>query len=165
MYPVGITEVEYVAQDADGNQSSCTSNIVVTDSAAPSVQVARTVEIWPPDHSMRVIDIPAECGVAVTDVCSGGPDEHVSVAITCVTSDEPESGGGPAGADIEWLDDTHVRVRAERSGKSDGRVYRVHFEATDAAGNQTPSVCEIHVPHDKSGSVAVDSGPAYEVCR
>src|SRR5690606_7969614 len=90
--------------------------------------------LWPPNHAMREIDL-AECGVVVSDGCSGGAGEATSLAITCVSSDEPAAGGGPPGADIEWIDDTRVRVRAERSGRGDGRVYRIHFVARDGAGN------------------------------
>jgi hypothetical protein len=168
-YPVGVTTVEYVAEDEHGNQSSCTASIIVTDNAAPVVQVPVTAVLWPPSHDMREVSL-ADCGVAVADVCSGGPAEAVNLAITCVSADEPVStpgSGSPSGADIEWVDDTRVRLRAEREGRGDGRVYRIHFEARDGAGNVTPAVCEVHVPHDQSeaSAPAVDSGAAYQVCR
>lgn len=93
------------------------------------------------------------------------------LAITCVSSDEPADGGGPVGANVEWIDDTRMRLRAERLGRGDGRVYRIHFVARDAAGNTTLAVCEVTVPHDQSGkswqsgAAAIDSGEPYNTCR
>lgn len=141
-YPVGEHALTYVAVDQAGNQASCASHVIVTDRAAPDVQVTRSVTLWPPDHAMHEVSL-ADCGVIVSDGCSGGP----------------------AGADIEWIDATRVRLRAERAGRGDGRVYRIHFEARDAAGNATPAVCEVAVPHDQSGTAATDSGAAYSACR
>jgi hypothetical protein len=165
-YPVGVHTIEYVAEDEQGNRSSCTSSIIVTDNAAPVVQVPVTPTLWSPSHDMREVSL-TDCGVMVSDVCSGGPDQATNLAITCVSADEPAAGSGPGGADIEFVDDTRVRLRAERDGRGDGRVYRIHFDARDGAGNVTPAVCEVHVPHDRSeaSAAAVDSGAAYQVCR
>lgn len=163
-YPVGVHELEYLAVDEAGNQASCTSRVIVTDQAVPDVQVTQSVTMWPPNHAMHEVSL-SDCGVIVSDQCSGGPADLTSLAITCVTSDEPANGEGPPGADIEWIDDTRVRLRAEREGCGDGRVYQIHFVARDAAGNATPALCEVTVPHDQSGSPAADSGTVYSVCR
>lgn len=166
-YPVGVHELAYLAVDEAGNEASCTSRVIVTDEAVPDVQVTQSVTMWPPNHDLHEVSL-SDCGVIVSDQCSGGPADLTSLAITCVTSDEPADGEGPPGADIEWIDDTRVRLRAEREGCGDGRVYHIHFEARDAAGNATPAVCDVTVPHDQSGQsgpAAIDSGAAYSVCR
>jgi hypothetical protein len=46
-----------------------------------------------------------------------------------------------------------------------GQADLVHGVARDAAGNATPALCEVTVPHDQSGSPAADSGTVYSVCR
>jgi hypothetical protein len=63
----------------------------------------------------------------------------------------PDAQIGAAGA---------FRVRAERSGQGDGRVYRIAFTATDAEGGECSGVLRVGVPHDQgNGSTPVDSAP------
>ena len=53
-------------------------------------------------------------------------------------------------------------MRAERSGKGDGRVYLVNFVASDGMAESEGSVVVI-VPHDKSSQCeAGDSGQDYD---
>jgi hypothetical protein len=52
-------------------------------------------------------------------------------------------------------------LRAERDGRSDGRVYTLDVAVRDAAGNEATSRCTVAVPHDQSGREAVDSGPRF----
>ena len=44
-----------------------------------------------------------------------------------------------------------------------GRVYRIKFKVTDAAGNVTTATAKVTVPKSQGGSPAVDDGPAYTV--
>jgi hypothetical protein len=41
-----------------------------------------------------------------------------------------------------------VQLRAERSGRGDGRVYRLAFTATDDHGAQCTGTALVGVPHD-----------------
>jgi len=59
-------------------------------------------------------------------------------------------------------DATHVKLRAERKGNGDGRVYTINFETFDSAGNPTAGTCSVDVM--KGNHVAIDSGPAQTVC-
>jgi hypothetical protein len=43
-----------------------------------------------------------------------------------------------------------VYLRRERLGAGDGRVYVVHCEARDEAGNASPVDVVVRVPHDLS---------------
>ena len=56
-----------------------------------------------------------------------------------------------------------VHLRAERMGISNGRVYTITFEATDASGNGSTATAQVTVPHSHNGSPALDDGPAYTV--
>ena len=56
-----------------------------------------------------------------------------------------------------------VLLRAERDGSGDGRVYRIHFTASDLEGSSA-GVVTVTVPHSKR-SIAVDSGMAYDSTR
>ena len=39
--------------------------------------------------------------------------------------------------------------RAERSGKGDGRVYVITFEASDSSGNITETSTSVTIPHSQ----------------
>jgi cysteine-rich repeat protein len=166
-FPVGTSVVTYTATDLSGNQSSCQSTIEVRDTTPPVVSVTAPDPMWPPNHKYRNFDL-ADCGIVVEDECGGVLPPSVSApTITCVTSDEPENtrGDGNTADDIRIIDGDTVALRAERDGRSDGRVYHIHFQVVDAAGNMATGVCPIGVPHDQRGTSAVDSGAAYSVCR
>jgi len=70
---------------------------------------------WPPNHKFRLITL------------SGG--EELELTIDSVTQDEPvnDTGHGKGAPDARWVDDRTdaVYLRAERSGRGDGRTYRI----------------------------------------
>lgn len=129
--------------------------------APPTVEVEPFVELWPPNHKYHDITL-ADCVASATDGC-GDPIDDVNAAgqIVSVYSDEPENSTGDGNTldDIEILDSSTVRVRSERRGMGDGRVYGIEFTITDEWGNTTAATCLAGVPHDQSGDPPVDSGP------
>ena len=116
--------------------------------------IASANPIWPPNHKMRDITIKA-----VAD--PNGDD--ITITINSIYQDEEVSGKGsgnssPDGAGVGT--DT-AQIRAEKSGKGDGRVYHIGFTADD--GELTCSgVVTVGVPHDQRGTDAVDQGPLYD---
>ena len=91
---------------------------------------------------------------------------NAHITINSVTQDELTNGLGdgdtPVVAFIHHYtdkDDT-VDLRAERSGKGDGRVYHVCFTGTDPEGSVTGCV-DVMVPHDKRTDPAKNSGQNY----
>lgn len=168
-YPLGTTEVTYAATDLSGNQASCTSTIQVVDTTPGEVKVHPPQPLWPPNHKYVTLDLIEDCGVMLRDLCGGMLDPVISApTITCVTSDEPENShsDGSTVQDIVIVDATTVKLRAERQGMGDGRVYNVHFQVQDGSGNVSEGVCPIKVPHDqRRGIHIVDSGVEYQVCR
>lgn len=109
---------------------------------------------WPPNHKFRLITL------------SG--DEDLTVSITSVTQDEPVNGSGDGNTspDARWVDDRTdaVYLRAERSGRGDGRVYRINFTATRGEDDkECTGTVRVGVPHDQGkGSTPVDSGDTYD---
>jgi len=111
--------------------------------------------LWPPNHKFVDISI-----MGVTD-----PDgDPVTITITAITSDEATasdkgSGGAKHAPDASGVGTDTASVRAERSGKGDGRVYEISFTASDGIAECSGSVT-VNVPHDQSaeGCPAVDSG-------
>lgn len=88
------------------------------------------------------------------------PDgDAVSLSVDGVTQDEPVRGrGDPTAPDAVDLGAGELRVRAERSPRGDGRVYRIAFVATDSEGASCTGVATVTVPRHR-GVPAVDSAP------
>jgi hypothetical protein len=157
-------ERTWTATDAAGNDASCEQTISIVDADPPAVSCAVAVDtLWPPNH--KFVDVGFTFSAA--DVCDTTP---LAVAIA-VTSDEPTSkaagaGGGSHCPDAIVGPDRSVRLRSERSGPRDGRVYRVTVTATDSCGNAASCSAEVRVQHDRRRA-AVDSGQLYDatVCN
>ena len=177
-FPLGETMVDYTASDATGHQASCHAAIDVVDTLPPRVVAERSPALGLPDHGYRTVSLD-DCAIAVEDACGGRLPVSVSrPTITCVTSDEPDDarggGDGRTTDDIVLVDDTRVRLRAERDLTGDGRVYQIHVQARDRAGNLGDGVCSVFVPRDPSCSApgrrgdrecrVTDSGVAHSVC-
>ena len=112
---------------------------------------AKPASLWPPNHKF----------VTVTLSGSDPDGDPVTVTVGGVTQDEPLNGlgDGDTSPDAAWVTGhpEQVKLRAERSGKGDGRVYRITVTLTSGADKCTGTV-NVGVPHDQSGPAAVDSG-------
>ena len=96
---------------------------------------------------------------------SGGSDpdgDEVSLAITAVSQDEPVRSPGDnttpdavAGSDLD-----QVRLRAERSPKGDGSVYRLTVLGSDGRGGTCEGQATVQVRRH-NGVPAVDSAPPH----
>jgi uncharacterized repeat protein (TIGR01451 family) len=159
-YPVGTTTIIWTASDGavPANQATCTQTIVVQDTQAPTITVnPAVITMWPPNHQYRTFAI-SELVTSATDNCGGSLT--ASVTILKVTSDEGVIGD----ADIVIAANCKsVQLRKERLGDGDGRVYRVYFKVTDAAGNSTTVSKTVSVPHSQNGNPAVEGAVAYTV--
>ncbi|MEO5840864.1 MAG: hypothetical protein ABIQ73_00035 [Acidimicrobiales bacterium] len=130
-------------------------DLEVTANFAPdcaSVTADQTT-LWPPNHGFRVVTV------------EGGTDpedEPVALTVSSVTQDEPldstADGNTEPDADRADLPANQVRLRAERSGDGDGRVYRIGVVATDSAGASCSTVIPVGVPHDqRAGASIIDT--------
>jgi hypothetical protein len=162
----GTYEVTHELKDVCGHATeTLTRTVTVVDTLAPEVTIGDPVVIWSPNHKYETLHL-SDCATA-TDICEGNLDVDEAGTILSIYSDEPEDvGGGGDGNtadDIVLVDHSTFMLRAERQGGGNGRVYGVSFEVVDSEGNQAFDTCYVHVPHDQSGSGAVDDGPAYTV--
>jgi len=166
VFDLGDTTVTCTATDTSDNSSECTLNVAVVDTTPPVVTVVGAGELWPPNHKY-VEKALADCGIEIDDQCQGLIDlEDANPVVTCVTSDEVEQGNGDGNtlADMVIVDATTVRLRSERAGGGDGRVYAIHFEVSDAANNVTAAVCNVSVPANQGpNGAAIDSGVHFTV--
>jgi hypothetical protein len=100
------------------------------------------------------------------------PPYNATITIDKVTQDEATNGLGDGDTPVDAVithnpgsDDT-LLLRAERSGKGNGRVYHVHFTASDpesrALGTSPKGVVTVTVPHDKKTDAAIDGGELFD---
>ncbi|GIK36271.1 MAG: hypothetical protein BroJett011_01040 [Chloroflexota bacterium] len=151
-----------------------TTTVVVSDNGAPiltdsetititvinrppicSTATANPLTIWPPNKNLWVL----EKVIGVTD-----PDgDPVTITITGIFQDEPV-GKDKYSPDGYILGPNSAKVRAERDGKGDGRVYHIFFTTNDGQGGScSGEVRGAIVPHDQGGSIdAIDGGALYD---
>ncbi|MGH2750582.1 MAG: lamin tail domain-containing protein [Actinomycetota bacterium] len=111
------------------------------DQTAPEVEVSATPDVlWPPNHRYRKVTTSVEV--------SDDADPDPVVELMSVTSNEPDDGedDGNTVNDIVVENDFSFRLRAERSGSGDGRVYTITYAVTDACGNTTLASATVTVP-------------------
>jgi hypothetical protein len=140
----------------------------VRDTLPPAVTIANDGSgyagtLWPPDH--RYVDFTlADCITGqVVDQCDGTLSISSAGQILSISSNEPENtkGDGNTCADMVITGPSSFKLRAERSGAGEGRVYTVGFTVSDDDGNAATKTCAFQVPHDQSGSAAVNSAAVY----
>ena len=135
----------------DGINEPVTSNITVkiVDTSVPTLApVPNKTILWPPNHKM--VDIMIEANASDS---SGGP---VTLSAT-VSSNEPQDGLGDGDTSPDWtepvIDQENgiivLKLRSERSGAGEGRIYTITITATDESNNSSQASVEIIVPHDK----------------
>lgn len=116
------------------------------DADAPAITSVRALpeELWPPNHEMVPVTVHADA----EDGC--GP---VDISIVEVRSDEPINGVGDGDTAPDWNVDGPLvlRLRAERAGTGDGRVYTIRVRFADAVGNERFEYVTVRVPHDEGG--------------
>jgi len=139
--------------DVPGNNSKTATTTV--DPTPPTVTglAADPASLWPKNHKMRDVTI----NYTATDSCGG-----VNCQITNITSNEPVegTGDGDTSPDWEFVDEHHVRLRAESAGGSVGRTYTITVTCTDGAGNTTTKTVEVHVGHN---IISPTSGTAFKI--
>jgi Bacterial Ig-like domain (group 3)/PKD domain/Calx-beta domain len=142
-----------VVDNVPGNNSKTATTTVDPTPPAINGLAADPASLWPKNHKMRDVTI----NYTATDGCSG-----VNCQITNIASNEPinGTGDGDTSPDWEFVDEHHVRLRAESAGGSNGRIYTITVTCTDAAGNTTTKTVEVHVGHN---IISPTSGSAFKI--
>jgi hypothetical protein len=134
-----------------------TRTVQVTDTQAPTLEY-RDVSVSPADQTLRSFSL-ADC-VTANDTCDGYALAN-NGTILSIYSDEPEDAPGDSDGstveDIVITGKSTFKLRAERQGGGDGRVYGVAFELKDQTGNTRAGLCRIRIPLTEAGT-ANDSG-------
>ncbi len=156
-FAIGTTTVSCTVTDRAGATASGSFTVTVTNGNEPpacTAAAAMPPRLWPPNHRLVPITIDG-----VTDP-NGDP---IALRILSIFQDEPTRGGGDGNTSIDGfgVGTSQPSVRAERSGKRNGRVYYIRFSATDPSGASCNGTVTVGVPHDQAHP-AVGDGPAYD---
>jgi Tol biopolymer transport system component len=105
--------------------------------------------LWPPNLKFRSVTL-----AGATD-----PDgDLLTLTIDGVTQDERV---GPAPDARPGATDDQVRLRAERRGSGDGRVYRISFSASDGT-DQCTGVTKVEVRRQRNRAAVDSAPPSYD---
>jgi uncharacterized repeat protein (TIGR01451 family) len=131
---------------SDPNAANNAAGAATTVSNPPPVIAGASATpsgLFPPAHQL----VPVTVNYTASDTC--GP---VNSTLR-VRSDEPVTGpvaihgvAGLTSPDWQVVDNHHVRLRAERSLRGDGRVYTITITARDAAGGTSTRQVTVTVP-------------------
>ncbi len=150
---LGIHTIVLTVNDGKGGTDTDEVIVNVVDTTPPTITVALNPNaLWPPNH--KLVDIHAT--VTVSDVA----DTHPTFVLSSIVSNEPDNGLGDGDKpnDIQeaalGTPDVDFKLRAERSGKGDGRIYTVTYTASDVSGNSANASATVTVPHDMGKATA-----------
>jgi hypothetical protein len=126
--------------DALGQADEVTTLVDVVDTTPPvlTCSVATSV-INQTNHDLVNVGLSS----TANDQCEGALPVTVNVF---GNEDDEQSGDGHFSPDAKDIAPTTLRLRAERSGNGNGRVYLIIPEATDSSGNRGFSCCTVTVP-------------------
>lgn len=161
-YSVGTTPVTLTVTDTAGESDNCTATVTVTDVTPPTLTVKDSIAVllWPPDHNYSQSLSLSDCGLQIVDSCGGTLDPFKMSQIISIYSDEPEdakgNGDGDTLKDAIILSNVDFKVRSERDGNGNGRVYGIVFKVFDNNGNSAQGICRIGVPKSQNGNVPID---------
>jgi hypothetical protein len=138
-FPLGTTTVVCSASDVHENEASGSFLVHVLDLDPPTIVslTASPSSIWPPNHQLVVVTVTAN----VIDNVDATPTVRI-YDITCNESIAP--------GDAVITGPLTAKLRADRQGNGNGRVYTLHIEAIDDAGNRSIGTVLVTVPHDQS---------------
>jgi hypothetical protein len=156
VFPVGNTPVACTVDDAAGNSSNCGFRVAVNDTEPPVVTCSvASPSLWPPNHNLVNVGLSA----SATDNCAG--ILPIAVNVFGDEDDETPTGDGNFSPDAKDIAVGTLRLRSERIGSADGRVYLDLETATDASGNSGHACCTVVVPRNPSpGAIALVNAQA-----
>ena len=138
----GVHTFTLTVDDGRGGVAARSVNVTVIDNAGPEIATMRASPnlLWPPNH--RMVDVTID--VALRAAC----DASRSCQIVDVISSERVSRAGDDDASPDWevTGALILRLRAERGGSSEGRVYTITIECVDQSGNTTRRTVTVSVP-------------------
>jgi hypothetical protein len=142
----GIDSFTYKANDGtvDSN-AAATVTIHIADTQPPVINASLAINsLWPPNHDMVNVGLAFSAtdntGVASTQLAVFSDEDDVAPA------------GGEESPDAMNIGPGTLRLRSERSGNGDGRVYLIRVTATDGSSNTSRACLSAVVPKSQSAA-------------
>jgi hypothetical protein len=152
----------YVARVIDqfGEADEDATVVDVVDTTPPVLSCSVVVPVINQTHHDFVT-----VGLAATavDQCEG--ELPMTINVFADEDDEESTGDGVHSPDAKNIDIGSLRLRAERKGSGDGRVYLVIPEATDSSGNRGYSCCTVTVPYAKTRAAQASAAEQAAAAR
>ena len=146
----GENIIVLIVNDGTVDSEPDTVIVNVVDTTPPELKVTVSPEnLLPPNHKM--VEITAS--IELNDICDPSP----VVQLISISVNESDNGKGDGNTtndiqDAEYgTDDREFLLRAERSGKGEGRIYTIVYSADDFSGNSISDTVFVKVNHDKGG--------------
>ena len=133
--PINLADVRSLHEPCHPNMLA---PIVSTATASPN-------SLWPPNHKWNDVAV----SYTASSPCS--PPQPISCSLS-VSSNEPINGIGDGNTAPDWqvMGPNLVRLRAERSGPGEGRVYTITVTCTHTSGGPSAvTTASVLVPHDR----------------
>jgi len=148
-FALGTTTVTCTSQA----NTSTSFTVTVNDTEAPAVTPISVAisTLGPPNHDMINVGL---SGGSFTDNCPGATRE---ILVFGNEDDETNTGDGNFSPDANNLDIGTLRLRAERIGGGNGRVYLIVVKVTDAAGNTLLMLAAYH-GHEETVAMLLERG-------
>jgi hypothetical protein len=164
-WPLGTSNVSVEVSDGEASAVSCSTTVTVADTTAPVVTCTVTESsLWPPNHKMTPVGLVATS----TDACSGPNGNTATVGVWGDEDDEMPTGDGNFAPDASDIASGTLKLRNERRGDADGRVYLIRARAMDDGGNVSTRCCTVTVPHGGDrrsyNAVLAQAAAAQAVC-
>lgn len=159
---VGSDAFTYTVDDGHLHTDTATVTITVDDTTPPVVAVSAAASaLWPPNHQMENV------GLSVSALDNGGGTPAIQVAVFSDEDDlAPSSGNFPP--DAKDIGPGTLRLRSERMGSGDGRVYLIVVTATDDSNNVSHECVSVVVSQNQSAAarsaVAAQAAAAAQYC-
>jgi hypothetical protein len=106
--------------------------------------------LWPPNHDL--IDV----GLVATAVDSCGGVRPVAIQPFSTEPEEAAMGDGRFSPDARQAASGALRLRAERMGGGDGRIYLIRAGASDPSGNSGFGCCSVVTPHSMNEAAVTE---------
>jgi hypothetical protein len=150
--PLGSNTVSLTVEDVVGAFSPPdTASVAIVDTKPPVVSCSVSLPLMTQNnHDLVNVGLVS----TATDQCEGDLPVRVKVF---GDEDDQEKTGSPDSPDAKDIAPGTLRLRAERLGNGDGRVYLVVTTATDSSNNGAFNCCTVAVPHSTSAADQTDA--------
>ncbi len=146
-YAVGAHTIAISVSDGQTPAVGCSTTVTVIDTLSPKVIATVAVgTLWPPNHDL------VNVGLAVSDKDTCDPSPSLGILVYSNESDLEETGSGNFSPDAKNIAAGTLRLRSERKGNGNGRVYLILAAGTNSAGDVGVDCATVVVPHDQSAA-------------